>query len=640
MSAAPEDSLPLPHRLAGTPYELLQLLGAGAMGSVYVAMHTDLRRHEVVKILHGKHAQRGEIIGRFRQEARLASQLAHPALPVIYGLGTTPLGQHWIAMERLHGEDLRAHLRRVGTVPYLEAVDLVAQALDGLAVAHGAGILHRDIKPENLFRTADRRIKVLDFGIAKPLEDQQATGVNTAFGMVLGTPRYMSPEQAKGHPLGPATDLYAVGCVLFELIAGSPLVQGNDSRELLRQHVYGTPQSLWQRTGQRFDPRIEAIIARAVAKEASARFRSAQEMSLALRALVPGLGERTGGSVPPSAFDPNARVADKETVRVDSVPPVAALPTAMQPSYGPQSWQPLPPAPHVPTEATRNVPPQSLVVGVMTTEQRPTGPASFDPRRGILTAPTAAMTVAPGPGHTAPTERLGTGTVAMPTPPPAAAPRLPPGVIDYSLSSEALARELSGSSRTTAATRRTSPLLVVGGGAALVGLLVLASVGLGHMLRGGGERGAASANVERANAEAVASAAAGPSATPPADPSAASGERRSTKLGAGDAIDGPTAGARDDRPTIEPAGKPATAGTGAATLDGRRTTGAGSAGGVPAIAWSTPKELLPPHPSATGTPAATAPTAAAPVATVKDSPPAPTSRKRKTEAAAESSRDD
>jgi serine/threonine-protein kinase len=190
-SATAPEELPLPFRLEGTPYELRRLLGRGGMGAVYEAMHVELRRSCAVKILREVHGQKPEVTGRFRQEARLVGGLRHDALPTVYDLGSSATGMAYLAMEYLDGEDLRAVLRRRGALPVGEAAHLAVQALEGLHVAHKAGVIHRDVKPENLFRTTAGNLKILDFGIAKALEEQVATGVNTAFGHVLGTPRYM-----------------------------------------------------------------------------------------------------------------------------------------------------------------------------------------------------------------------------------------------------------------------------------------------------------------------------------------------------------------------------------------------------------------------------------------------------------------
>jgi serine/threonine protein kinase len=452
-SATTPQDLPLPFRLDGTPYELRRLLGRGGMGTVYEAMHLELRRSCVVKLLREVHGQSPEVTGRFRQEARLVGGLRHDALPTVYDLGSSATGTAYLAMEYLEGEDLRAVLRRRGPMSVGEAAHLAVQALEGLHVAHKAGVIHRDVKPENLFRTSTGDLKILDFGIAKALEQQVATGVNTAFGHVLGTPRYMSPEQALGRTPTHATDVYAIGCVLFELLAGSPVVTGNDIKELLRQHIYEPAPSLQQRTGRPFDPAIEAILARALAKDPAARFASASEMAQALRpfAIAPARGAAATGNT--TAIDP---VFSKPTVRLEE---------------GADSYASAPPV-----------------------------------------APSA-------PGALA--QAIATDA-SLPRVEPSQATRLPDGVIDWSLSSQALAQELLAA-RTTAATHRRYPLVFTVVGLALGLSIGLAFIGIRSLQKHDPTSSSSIVGGSSASASALAEASPRPAvsaADPPAVPTA------------------------------------------------------------------------------------------------------------------------
>jgi serine/threonine-protein kinase len=217
-----------------------------------------------------------------------------------------------MAMEHLSGEDLRAMLRRRGALPVDEACELCAQALDGLHAAHGAGIVHRDVKPENLFRTSNGQVKVLDFGFAKQLDSIQLDpALRTQVGYVLGTPRYMSPEHLMGPGPSHATDTYAVGCILFELIAGVPMMDAPSPYELLQRIVRDPAPTLAERTGRRFPPAVEAAIARAVAKDTAARFPSAAAMASELRRIA-----RTVAAVDEQATVDNPAF-DGSTVEVD-----------------------------------------------------------------------------------------------------------------------------------------------------------------------------------------------------------------------------------------------------------------------------------------------------------------------------------
>jgi serine/threonine protein kinase len=339
-----------PHRLEGTPYRLDSVLGEGAMGEVYLGHHVDLRRPAVIKLIKAKYTSEPQVVDRMRREARIVARLRHDALVTIYDLGTAADGRTYIAMEYLDGTVLRRIMQTRGVVPLDDAARWMAQACDGLDVAHREGVIHRDIKPENLFVTSEGQLKVLDFGVAKPLGDENATGARTAAGMVLGTPRYMAPEQATGKSLSPATDVYAIGCVLFEMLTGSPLFDGRDARELLWHHLNTAPSTLQARTRQAFDPQLEAIVAKALQKDPQQRYQRAAELAKELRALK-SANER-----------PTIKVDQQPTVKVEQiVPPQAHHTTHVSPPPGDVS----------PYDDTRAIPAMNLVQGVSTTERAP-----------------------------------------------------------------------------------------------------------------------------------------------------------------------------------------------------------------------------------------------------------------------------
>jgi serine/threonine-protein kinase len=314
----------VPHHLAGTPYRLDAVLGEGAMGEVYLGEHVDLRRPAVIKLIRAKFVKEEQVVGRMRREARIVARIRHEALVTIYDLGVAADGRTFIAMEYLEGSVLRRILQQRAPLPVLEATRLMAMACDGLDVAHKAGVIHRDVKPENLFVTEAGQLKVLDFGVAKPMHEGELTSARTAVGIVLGTPRYMAPEQAMGRALSPATDVYAVGCVLHELLTGLPIFDARDARELLYHHVHAPVASLSARTGHPFDPRLEAIVARALAKDPTARFAAAADLAAALRALDPR------ASTPPAVG-----FLERPTVRLDDKPTVASTPPPSRLSAAP-----------------------------------------------------------------------------------------------------------------------------------------------------------------------------------------------------------------------------------------------------------------------------------------------------------------
>ncbi len=213
------------------PYEIVELLGAGGMGEVYRARDPRLGREVAVKVIRGSEPT-SEALRRFDQEARAAGALNHPNLLAVYDVGVQD-GAPFVVTELLEGETLRERLRH-GPLPADEAIALLRQVLAGVGAAHQKGIVHRDLKPENLFLTADGRVKILDFGLAKRLEpalagEESLTGVGT----VLGTVGYTAPEQLCGQPALPASDLFALGAVLYEMVSGRKAFAGATALETI-----------------------------------------------------------------------------------------------------------------------------------------------------------------------------------------------------------------------------------------------------------------------------------------------------------------------------------------------------------------------------------------------------------------------
>ena len=268
-----------------TPYVVLRLIGQGGMGEVYEAEHRRLGRRCVLKVLHRCHRGRLDLAARMRDEARSLAMLCHPNLVYVFDLGTTGDGRPFFAMELLRGRDLRAELSEVGVVGVPAALELVAQALDGLEAVHAAGIVHRDVKLENIFLCADGTVKLLDFGIAKVMG---STLGHTERGVAMGTPRSMAPEQCALGKIDPRADIYAIGLALFELIAGcGPFDELRGNPDAMRfAHCVREPLPPSQLAPQPIDAATDAAVLRAIAKAPADRFQSAREMSAALRALL------------------------------------------------------------------------------------------------------------------------------------------------------------------------------------------------------------------------------------------------------------------------------------------------------------------------------------------------------------------
>jgi serine/threonine protein kinase len=204
------------------PYEILASIGAGGMGEVYKARDTRLKRDVALKVLTDSFAADPDRLRRFQLEAQTAGALNHPNILVVYDIGQEP---PYLVSELLDGQTLRERLNE-GKLAVTKAIDIARQTAAGLAAAHGKGVTHRDIKPENLFLTKDGRVKILDFGLAKVVAAEKASGETvtqtqaTDPGAVVGTASYMSPEQVRAQAVDHRSDIFSLGCVLYEMLAG------------------------------------------------------------------------------------------------------------------------------------------------------------------------------------------------------------------------------------------------------------------------------------------------------------------------------------------------------------------------------------------------------------------------------------
>jgi serine/threonine protein kinase len=221
-------------------------IGRGGMGTVYRASHLGLERPVAIKILKQEFAADPEVADRFMREARTMARLKHPRAAMIFDAGHLADGRPFIVMEYVEGSTLAETLAREGTFSPERAVQIAAEICDVLAEAHAIGIVHRDLKPSNIMLN-ERGVCVLDFGIAKVLQNSTEvtrTHATTESGLVIGTPRYMSPEQCLGHAVGPASDLYSVGVLLYEMLAGRPPFLDALSSAVLVKQATATPPPL------------------------------------------------------------------------------------------------------------------------------------------------------------------------------------------------------------------------------------------------------------------------------------------------------------------------------------------------------------------------------------------------------------
>ncbi len=285
-------------------YEIVAPIASGGMGEVYRARDSRLGRDVAIKVMTAHVAADPLLRQRFESEARAVAALSHPSILSIYELGVVN-GLPFAVMELLDGETVRQRVN-AGALPWREAVDIAAAIAEGLSAAHAKGVIHRDLKPENLFLTRDGTVKILDFGLAAqrmPFGSAERTMpavTPTAAGVVLGTFGYMSPEQVMGQPVDGRSDVFALGCVLYEMLTARRLFDGVTPQEVIANVLRDSSPEL-----AAFDPQAPAqlrlIVARAVERPISRRFESAREFAVALRALLTGSGSgillRTGARI-------------------------------------------------------------------------------------------------------------------------------------------------------------------------------------------------------------------------------------------------------------------------------------------------------------------------------------------------------
>ncbi len=290
--------------LEGLPYRALRRLGEGGTGEVLLAQHRQLGKLCVAKILHSRFANDPRVADRIRLEAQSLGRLNHPHIISIIGAGKTADGRPFLITEYLRGETLAGELAVRGPLPVIEALSYSCQLLKALAAAHALGIVHRDIKPENLFLCDGsdhaRTLKVLDFGVARILPDAssqapQPLAVPTDTGLVVGTPKYVSPEGAVALPVDHRADLYAAALVLYFSLAGrGPFDHIHSDERLLSAHARREPEPPSRFAREPIPPELDRLILRALRKDPAERFQSADELRAELEYISELLQSSTG----------------------------------------------------------------------------------------------------------------------------------------------------------------------------------------------------------------------------------------------------------------------------------------------------------------------------------------------------------
>jgi serine/threonine protein kinase len=288
-------------------YQILDRLGEGAMGVVYRAKDTALGRVVALKMLSAELGSEEELHTRFQREAEAIGRLNHPNIVTVYDLGEVD-GRLYMAMELLEGDDLRSLIDKRVDIPLADRLRVLIQICHGLGYAHSRGVVHRDIKPANILVTAGGRVKLLDFGLARVA----ARAAITRQGVILGTPDYMSPEQAMGNPAESRSDLFSAGSVFYEFLALQKPFKGKTLHSVLYQIISDEPDPLLTLIPE-LPARVAAVIHRMLRKKPDQRYATMEEVARDLQALLDALRFTAGRSARPA--DAPVQIGDEQRMR-------------------------------------------------------------------------------------------------------------------------------------------------------------------------------------------------------------------------------------------------------------------------------------------------------------------------------------
>ena len=337
-------------------YRIDAVLGAGGMGRVYRGEHTGIGRAVAIKVLHSALGRNKEATQRFQREALASGRLDHPNIVGVSDFGVLDDGSLYLVMEALEGEGLGTRLEREKRIPWLEAIEIVRGVLAGLRHAHDRGVVHRDIKPDNIFlakKDGEQIVKILDFGIAKLYAGNADDPAMTRAGLTVGTPAYLSPEQAVGGAITPASDLYSTSVVLFEMLTGRVPYEDKDPLQMLTAHVSrDAPTFAEVAPDLATPPALEAIVRHGLEKVSAERIGSASDYLNELNNVLRAAG----------FYVPDAR--SSSPIAIPTPPPgfvtpmpfkaeLGTAPTAMVPTMASQTL--APPAPEPAARKPRNL---------------------------------------------------------------------------------------------------------------------------------------------------------------------------------------------------------------------------------------------------------------------------------------------
>src|SRR5262249_36361607 len=313
-----QDPMTIPAGTRLGPYEIVSPLGAGGMGEVYRARDTRLAREVAGKVLPANRARDPDALARLEREAQAIAALSHPNILAIHDLGTDG-GVFFVVTELLEGETLRNRLATSG-LPWRKSVEIAAAIADGLGGAHLKGIVHRDLKPDNIFLSRDGRVKILDFGLARlqPVISQQdqtsapTTPPQTEPGLLMGTVGYMSPEQARGSPADTRSDIFALGCVLYEMLTGRRAFSRPTAPETLTAILNEDPPDVAE-SGKQVPAGLSRLLRRCLEKNPEERLQAARDLAFDLRSILSDSEiEKTSSGVGAALSPPAPPLAEKE----------------------------------------------------------------------------------------------------------------------------------------------------------------------------------------------------------------------------------------------------------------------------------------------------------------------------------------
>lgn len=300
-----------PGEIIDGKYRIVKQIGEGGMGAVYLGENTRIKRQVAIKVLHASVAEKVDVVARFEREAQAAGRIGSEHIVEVLDLGSLPSNERFMVMEFLEGEDLTSRIKNRKRLMPHECVPILEQVLDGLGAAHDAQIIHRDLKPDNIFILHNKAgradfVKILDFGVSKfsALDSEMSM---TRTGAVMGTPYYMSPEQAKGGTVDNRSDLYAIGVVLYQMITGRVPFNASSFNELLFKIALESPEPVEQIVPD-CPPAFAAIVNKAMAREPEARFQSSMEFKQTLQHWLQTAqqGGQQGASGPYAGMAPTA----------------------------------------------------------------------------------------------------------------------------------------------------------------------------------------------------------------------------------------------------------------------------------------------------------------------------------------------